>query len=258
MARSSNGVRILSAAIEPGATDSSRWGFESMCLTSEGKPNFPCAPSRCFSAPSSAAHRRCRGSMRRWKKIAPTDTTVLILGGDGHGKKRWAARSAARGFCPRFRSPSLRSTAVRSASRSWKASCSAHRRGAFTGATTSREGAFLSARGGTLFLDEIGELPALPPASFFSACWRHVRYAWSASDRSTPTDVRIVAATNRHLGKAVKRRVGFERDLYYRLAVVTIELPPPSRTPTRHWLARRNASFGCSQATQPSSRLASW
>ncbi|HZO13867.1 MAG TPA: sigma 54-interacting transcriptional regulator, partial [Polyangiaceae bacterium] len=98
-----------------------------------------------------------------------------------------------------------------------------HERGAFTGASATREGAFEAATGGTIFLDEIGELPLeLQPKLLRALERKQVKRV--GSNRYTTVDVRVVAATNRNLRREVNER-RFRSDLYYRLAVIEIRLP---------------------------------
>jgi transcriptional regulator with GAF, ATPase, and Fis domain len=99
-----------------------------------------------------------------------------------------------------------------------------HKRGAFTGAVSDRAGVFEQANGGTLFIDELGELPLeLQPTLLRVLEQRQVRRV--GSDRWIPVDVRVVAATNRNLREMIDAR-SFREDLYYRLGVVEIILPP--------------------------------
>ena len=99
-----------------------------------------------------------------------------------------------------------------------------HERGAFTGATHSRQGVFVEAHGGTLFLDEIGELPLeLQPKLLRVLETREVRAVGGRGTRSV--DVRVIAATNRRLAEAANKNE-FRRDLFYRLAVARVTIPP--------------------------------
>src|SRR5262249_23667855 len=99
-----------------------------------------------------------------------------------------------------------------------------HQKGAFTGAVSAREGAFEAASGGTIFLDEIGELGAdLQPKLLGALERREVKRVGENDYR--PVDVRVIAATNRNLAQEVNAH-RFRSDLYYRLAVLDIRLPP--------------------------------
>ncbi|HWU84966.1 MAG TPA: sigma-54 dependent transcriptional regulator, partial [Rhodocyclaceae bacterium] len=99
-----------------------------------------------------------------------------------------------------------------------------HLKGAFTGAASSREGLFFYAQGGTLFLDEVGELPPALQAKLLRVLEdRKIRPV--GAEREIPVDVRVVAATNRDLQEAVQAGT-FRQDLYYRLNVVQLHMPP--------------------------------
>jgi transcriptional regulator with GAF, ATPase, and Fis domain len=156
------------------------------------------------------------------EKVAPTDATVLVEGETGTGKELVAR--------------ALHEASMRAAAPFVTVDCGAmpenlmeselfgHVRGAFTGAMNDRKGAFEEAHGGTLFLDEIGELPlSLQPKLLRALEARTVRRLGTNQQR--PVDLRIVAATNRSLARSVNEGT-FREDLYYRLAVVEIRLPP--------------------------------
>jgi two-component system response regulator HydG len=155
-------------------------------------------------------------------RVAETDATALITGESGTGKELVAralhARSRRRGGpfvalnCAAMPEPLLESELF------------GHAKGAFTDAKASRTGLFLQANGGVLFLDEIGEMPlALQPKLLRALQERKVRPV--GADTEIPFDARIVAATNRDLESAVEER-RFREDLFYRINVITVPLPP--------------------------------
>jgi DNA-binding NtrC family response regulator len=160
-------------------------------------------------------------------RTAESDATVLLEGETGTGKSQAALsvhRKSARGEgafvivdCGAIPANLLESELF------------GHEKGAFTGATERRIGAFEEASGGTLFLDEIGELPLdLQPKLLRGLEAREVRRLGSNTYR--PVDVRVIAATNRDL-RADVNAGRFRADLYFRLAVVTISMPPLRRRP---------------------------
>ncbi|HEX4855982.1 MAG TPA: sigma-54 dependent transcriptional regulator [Limnobacter sp.] len=155
-------------------------------------------------------------------KVAPTDSTVLLTGESGSGKEVLAR--------------TLHSMSLRSERPFVPINCGAispelieselfgHAKGAFTGANESHQGLFYYAQGGTLFLDEIGELPLSMQTKLLRVLEdRRIRPV--GSTREVDVDVRIVAATNVNLETEVKRG-RFRQDLYYRLQVMPIEMPP--------------------------------
>ena len=156
------------------------------------------------------------------KRLAPMRSTVLIQGESGTGKEV-AARALHR-MSNRAAHPFVPLNCAAISPELIESELFGHVKGAFTGATQSYGGLFFYAQGGTLFLDEISELPHVLQSKLLRVLEdRKVRPV--GSQREVPVDVRIVAATNRDLAAEV--RVGrFRQDLYYRLEVVTIAIPP--------------------------------
>lgn len=155
------------------------------------------------------------------EKVAASDLTVLIEGETGTGKELAAEgvheSSGRSGELVAINCGAIPKELLES-------ELFGHEKGAFTGAVRERKGAFASAHQGTIFLDEVGELPLDMQAKILRALERREVKA-VGSDRSVPIDVRVVAATNRSLAKEVSQG-RFRQDLYYRLAVVTVKIPP--------------------------------
>ncbi len=156
------------------------------------------------------------------KRAAPTQATVLIQGESGSGKE--VAARALHGMSPRATGPFVPINCAAISEELMESELFGHVKGAYTGAANNREGLFYYARGGTLFLDEISELPLAVQAKLLRVLEeRRVRPV--GSEREIPVDVRVVAATNRSLSSEVAAG-RFRRDLYYRLQVVELTIPP--------------------------------
>ncbi len=168
---------------------------------------------------ASAAMRRL---FRLLARVAPTEATVLVLGETGTGKELVAR--AIHEASTRAKGPFVAVDCGAIAESLVESELFGHTRGAFSGAIADREGLFEEADGGTLFLDEIGELPiATQPKLLRALEAREARRVGSNTAR--PFDVRIVAATRQPLAARVNEGT-FREDLYYRLAVVELHLPP--------------------------------
>ncbi len=168
---------------------------------------------------SSAAMQQLQATIR---KVAGSDVTVLITGESGTGKElvaralHYEGDRAGRPFVP-VNCGALVDALLES-------ELFGHVRGAFTGAEQAKRGLFLAASGGTLFLDEIGELPLeLQPKLLRALQDGEIKPV--GGTESSRVDVRLIAATNRDLRAAVAEH-SFRQDLYYRLNVITIEVPP--------------------------------
>jgi transcriptional regulator with GAF, ATPase, and Fis domain len=168
-----------------------------------------------------------RAVFSRLKRLAARDTTVLLEGESGTGKELAAA--AIHHASARAHKPFVVVDCASIARTLIESELFGHERGSYTGASHARVGAFVRANGGTVFLDEVGELDLeLQPRLLRVLEAREVKPIGATSPISV--DVRIVAATNRDLRREVNRG-SFREDLYYRLAIACIRLPPLRERP---------------------------
>jgi len=153
--------------------------------------------------------------------VAPTEASVLILGETGTGKELVAHEIHRRSA--RKDGPLVRVNCASIPRELFESEFFGHVKGAFTGAVKDRVGRFETANGGTIFLDEVGEIP-LETQTKLLRILQEKRYERVGDDRTRQADVRVVAATNRDLKKAVEAG-HFREDLYYRLNVFPIQVP---------------------------------
>ncbi|MDO5536206.1 MAG: sigma-54 dependent transcriptional regulator [Desulfovibrionaceae bacterium] len=154
--------------------------------------------------------------------VAPTEATVLVTGESGTGKELVARALHAQSL--RKDAPLITVNCAALAETLLESELFGHEKGAFTGADRHREGRFKQADKGTLFLDEIGEMPFSVQAKLLRAL-QQGEIQRVGSDKSEHVDVRVIAATNRDLKKEVEER-RFREDLYFRLNVISFEVPP--------------------------------
>jgi transcriptional regulator with PAS, ATPase and Fis domain len=173
-----------------------------------------------------------------------SDATVLIEGESGAGKELLAC--GVHEHSPRAHGPFVAVDCGAIPPSLIESELFGHERGAFTGAERARDGLFVQAHGGTIFLDELGELPIdMQPKLLRVLETRQVRPV--GGNRVRDIDVRIVAATNRNLADAAQRNT-FRRDLYYRVAVVRVFVPPlrdrvEDILPLAQWFMERAADY---------------
>lgn len=174
------------------------------------------------------------------RKVAPSPTTILIRGESGTGKELVA--NAIHRLSLRSDGPFIAVNCTAIPENLFESELFGHEKGAFTGAVTSRPGRFELAHEGTLFLDEIGELPAAMQVKLLRALQERINERVGGLG-ATPVDVRLIAATNADLETMVEAGT-FREDLFYRLNVVPIRLPPLRARPTdipvllRHFIAK--------------------
>ncbi|WP_297527669.1 sigma-54-dependent transcriptional regulator [Thiohalobacter sp.] len=160
-------------------------------------------------------------------KLARSQAPVYISGESGTGKELVARLIHAKG--PRADQPFIAVNCGAIPAELMESEFFGHRKGSFTGATADKEGLFQAAQGGTLFLDEVADLPLHMQVKLLRAIQEKAVRPIGAQ-REVPVDVRILSATHRDLGELVKEG-GFRQDLYYRLNVIELRVPPLRERP---------------------------
>lgn len=158
----------------------------------------------------------------RLRRIAPTDATVLITGENGTGKEVIAQAIHQNSIRRNKRIVAMNTGAI--AENLVESELFGHVKGSFTGADADREGAFQFANGGTLFLDEVGDMPTSTQIKLLRVLEEN-KITRVGDNKSIKVNVRVISATNRPLEEMIKAGT-FREDLYHRLKVVTVELPP--------------------------------
>jgi DNA-binding NtrC family response regulator len=167
-------------------------------------------------------HPRLRAALRLLERVAPTETTVLLTGESGTGKELFAR--ALHALSARRRGPAVAVNCAAIPETLLENELFGHEKGAFTSAERRQPGRFELAAGGTLLLDEIGEIPLAIQGKVLRVLEEHT-FERVGGGRTLHADLRLVAATNRDLQRMVEEG-RFRGDLYFRLAVFPIELPP--------------------------------
>ncbi len=189
---------------------------------------------------------------RQAARAAQTDTTMLVTGESGTGKELIA--EAIHRSSPRREGPFVTVNMAALPDTLIESELFGHASGAFTGATTARTGRFEAANRGTIFIDEIGDLKQASQAKLLRVLESH-RITPVGSNESRPIDTRVIAASNRNLEKMVATG-DFREDLYYRLNVITIALPPlRSRPDDIHLLVEHFTEVFAARNEQPTPRI---
>jgi transcriptional regulator with PAS, ATPase and Fis domain len=155
-------------------------------------------------------------------RVAPTESTVLIWGESGTGKE--LAARAIHNNSPRAKKPFVAINCAAITETLLESELFGHEKGAFTGAVAQKKGKLEVANGGVVFLDEIGELAPAMQSKLLRVIQER-EFERVGGTRPIPVDIRLIAATNKNLAEAVKAGT-FRQDLYYRLNVVAITMPP--------------------------------
>jgi DNA-binding NtrC family response regulator len=199
---------------------------------------------------------RMRNVLRLVDRVSDSDVSVLITGESGVGKEVIAREIHRRS--PRRTKPFVKVNCAALPTELLESELFGHERGAFTGAQITRIGKFEFASGGTIMLDEIGEMPAALQAKLLHVLQDH-ELTRLGSNRPVSVDVRVIAATNRDLTQMI-RTGQFREDLYYRLQVIEVQVPPLRERDdeilplVEFFLMKYRARYG-RPAARPSARL---
>ncbi|VGO15951.1 Transcriptional regulatory protein ZraR [Pontiella desulfatans] len=161
------------------------------------------------------------------KRVAPTKTTIMITGESGTGKELVA--EAVHAYSARSEGPFIPVNCAALPETLIESELFGHTKGAFTGASANKEGLFEASRGGTLFLDEINSIPHALQSKLLRAI-QNKKIRKVGGTEEFDVDVRILAASNRNLENMVKEG-SFREDLFYRLSVISIDIPPLKQRP---------------------------
>ena len=199
-----------------------RKAFDVAALATENRYLRQVVAERFSFASMIAGARGMRAVTETAARVAQGDTTVLLEGESGTGKELLA--KAIHFHSARKKGPFVTINCGAIPEQLLESELFGHRRGSFTGAVTDKQGKFEAAHRGTIFLDEIGELPTLLQVKILRVLQER-EIDKVGETRSIKVDVRVIAATNRDLEKMIADGT-FRDDLYYRLAVVSIRVPP--------------------------------
>jgi len=155
-------------------------------------------------------------------KVAPTDARVLITGGNGSGKELVARHLHA--LSPRANGPFIEVNCAAIPSELIESNLFGHEKGSFTSAIKQHKGDFEQADGGTIFLDEIGDMSLSAQSKVLRALQEN-KITRVGGEKEIPVNVRVIAATNKNLKEEILKKA-FREDLYHRLSVILIEVPP--------------------------------
>ncbi len=212
------GSRLVEAIVSSGVI---QLGESSIAVASAANAQQPLAETNHFG-PLVGQSAAMRALFKTLSHLASSNSTVLIQAESGSGKELVARALHQAG--PRADKPYVVFDCAAVAPTLIESALFGHEKGAFTGASSRKIGCFEEAHGGTLFLDEVGELPLeLQPRLLRALESREIRRV--GGDKAIPIDVRLMAATHRDLARDVNRGQ-FREDLYYRLAVVRLRIPP--------------------------------